>query len=84
MWRKPWLLPRGTRFPTVPVVLILFVGSLAHAQVSQYSPTYLTQVSIENLMNVEVTSASKKEQRLSRVASAILKRGACAKLTWQF
>jgi iron complex outermembrane receptor protein len=31
----------------------------------------LTQVSIENLMNMEVTSASKKEQRLSRVAAAI-------------
>jgi len=31
----------------------------------------LTQVSIENLMNMEVTSASKKEQKLSRVAAAI-------------
>jgi iron complex outermembrane receptor protein len=31
----------------------------------------LTQVSIENLMNVEVTSASKKEQKLSQVAAAI-------------
>jgi iron complex outermembrane receptor protein len=31
----------------------------------------LTQVSIENLMDVEVTSASKKEQRLSQVAAAI-------------
>jgi outer membrane receptor for Fe3+-dicitrate len=31
----------------------------------------LTQVSIENLMNVEVTSVSKKEQKLSQVAAAI-------------
>jgi len=31
----------------------------------------LTQVSIENLMNMEVTSVSKKEQRLSQVAAAI-------------
>ena len=31
----------------------------------------LTQVSIENLMNMEVTSASKKEQKLSSVAAAI-------------
>jgi iron complex outermembrane recepter protein len=31
----------------------------------------LTQVSIENLMNLEVTSASKKEQKLSKVAAAI-------------
>jgi acyl-CoA hydrolase len=31
----------------------------------------LTQVRIEDLMNVEVTSASKKEQKLSRTAAAI-------------
>ena len=31
----------------------------------------LTQISIESLMNMEVTSASKKEQKLSRVAAAI-------------
>jgi len=31
----------------------------------------LTQVSIENLMNIEVTSVSKKEQKLSEVAAAI-------------
>jgi iron complex outermembrane recepter protein len=31
----------------------------------------LTQVSIENLMNMEVTSASKKGQKLSQVAAAI-------------
>ena len=32
----------------------------------------LTQVSIENLMNIEVTSVSKKEQKLSRLAAAVL------------
>lgn len=31
----------------------------------------LTKVSIEDLMNIEVTSASKKEQKLSRVAAAM-------------
>jgi hypothetical protein len=31
----------------------------------------LAQVSIENLMNMEVTSASKKEQKLSQVAAAV-------------
>jgi len=31
----------------------------------------LTQMSLENLMNIEVTSASKKEQKLSKVAAAI-------------
>jgi iron complex outermembrane receptor protein len=42
--------------------------------VPQTSPAQqgdLTQLSIENLMNMEVTSASKKEQKLSRVAAAI-------------
>jgi iron complex outermembrane recepter protein len=38
---------------------------------SQTSPSDLTQVSIENLMNVEVTSVSKKEQKLSKVAATI-------------
>jgi iron complex outermembrane recepter protein len=33
--------------------------------------TDLTQVSIENLMNMEVTSASRKGQKISQVASAI-------------
>lgn len=33
--------------------------------------TDLTQVSIENLMNMEVTSVSKKEQKLSRTAAAV-------------
>src|SRR5712664_3517000 len=37
----------------------------------QSSPGDLTQVSIENLMNMEVTSVSKREQKLSQVAAAI-------------
>ncbi len=37
----------------------------------QTPQTDLTKVSIEDLMNVKVTSASKKEQKLSRVAAAI-------------
>ena len=35
------------------------------------SASDLTKVSIEDLMNVEVTSVSKKEQKLSRTASAV-------------
>jgi iron complex outermembrane recepter protein len=41
------------------------------APTSEAPPGDLTQVSIENLMNMEVTSASKKEQKLSSVAAAI-------------
>ncbi len=40
-------------------------------QTLQAQQNDLTQVSIENLMNMEVTSVSKKEQKLSQVASAI-------------
>jgi iron complex outermembrane receptor protein len=39
--------------------------------VQQSPPGDLTQVSIEDLMNVEVTSASKKEQKMSQVAGAL-------------
>ncbi len=38
---------------------------------AQQQPTDLTKIKIEDLMNIEVTSASKKEQKLSRVAAAI-------------
>jgi len=37
----------------------------------QQQPADLTKVNIEDLMNIEVTSVSKKEQKISRAASAI-------------
>jgi iron complex outermembrane receptor protein len=37
----------------------------------QQQPPDLTEMSLEDLLNIEVTSASKKEQRLSHVAAAI-------------
>ncbi|OLC94227.1 MAG: TonB-dependent receptor [Acidobacteria bacterium] len=40
-------------------------------QAPQTQPKDLTSTSIEDLMNVEVTSVSKKEQKLSRTAAAI-------------
>jgi len=39
--------------------------------VPQSPPGDLTQVSIDDLMNLEVTSGSKKEQKMSQVAAAI-------------
>src|SRR4029077_225765 len=76
---------RGRRFNWPPwiwlsgwVILLLLLGCrVAGGQFpdSQKPPQPslddLTQVSLENLMNMEVTSVSKKEQKLSRVASAI-------------
>lgn len=58
-------------------ILLLFAGQLSWGQDpkrqkdAQVSPGDLTQVSLENLMNMEVTSVSKKEQKLSQVAAAI-------------
>lgn len=56
-------------------VLFLVVGcevARGQAPSAAQSPAGdLTQVSIENLMNVEVTSVSKKEQKLSQVAAAV-------------
>jgi iron complex outermembrane receptor protein len=47
-------------------------GRVPQAQrTSQSPPSDLTQVSIENLMNMEVTSVSKKEQKISRTGAAI-------------
>ncbi len=40
-------------------------------QTQQMPPKDLTTTSIEDLMNVEVTSVSKKEQKLSRTAAAV-------------
>src|SRR5437868_3176427 len=56
------------------IALLAICPAVAHGQTEEpTSPAAsdLTQVSIENLMNMEVTSASKREQKLSRVAAAI-------------
>jgi len=55
-------------------LLLLLAGPFAQGNPPQASTAQqpdLTQVSIENLMNIEVTSVSKKEQKLSQVAAAI-------------
>ncbi len=44
---------------------------IATAVCSQEKPNDLANKSIEDLMNIEVTSASKKEQKISEVAAAI-------------
>jgi len=45
--------------------------SFAQAQDSLLSPHALKKLSLEELMNLEVTSVSKTQQKLSEVASAI-------------
>lgn len=52
-------------------LLCLLVLASAIPTWAQEKPTDLTNQSLEDLMNVEVTSVSKKEQKLSRTASAV-------------
>jgi iron complex outermembrane recepter protein len=59
-------LSAGFRVSTRCVAIFLLLGVRAFAQVRD-----LSQMSLEDLMNTEVTSVSKKEQSLSRTASAI-------------
>src|SRR5213593_3361891 len=51
--------------------LILLVCGLCHAATAAEQPTDLTDLSLEQLMNVEVTSASKREQPLSEIPGAV-------------
>ena len=53
------------------LVHFAMLGFLALPAWPQQSSTDLTTKSLEDLMNVEVTSVSKSEQKLSRTASAI-------------
>src|SRR6202012_1802911 len=53
------------------VCVVVFGGFALPAALSQDSPPDLTKLQIEDLMNIDVTSASKKEQKLSRVPAAI-------------
>src|SRR3984957_16614358 len=65
-WRRPISL---RAIKTVVCVTVLF--SASRPIWAQQKPDDLTTISIEDLMNIKVTSASKKEQTLSRVAAAM-------------
>src|SRR6266852_6897826 len=78
MSEKRWKRLEGAaRLVTWTAVFLLLGREVAWGQnpqshkTSQLSSNDLTQESIENLMNMEVTSVSKKEQKLSQVAAAI-------------
>jgi iron complex outermembrane receptor protein len=65
----------GTASGFGPIVRIVFVvsvlASVAIPAWPQQKPADLTDRSLEDLMNIEVTSVSKKEQRMSEVAAAV-------------
>ncbi len=53
------------------LLFVAVVGAIAHPDWPQQEPGDLGEESIEDLMNIQVTSVSKKEQKLSQTASAI-------------
>jgi len=56
---------------TVVAVWAVVAGLCPSAAVGQTTKPDLTQLTIEDLMNIEITSASRKEQRVLDVAAAI-------------
>src|SRR5437867_6890581 len=54
------------------LILLAFTGSiLAETKSAPQSPAELKKLSVEELMNIEVTSVSKRPEKLSETASAI-------------
>jgi iron complex outermembrane receptor protein len=58
-------------FAALCLVLILCPGQSLRSAAQQSSPANLADRSLEDLMKVEVTSASKKQQRLSQIEAAV-------------
>jgi iron complex outermembrane receptor protein len=61
----------AVRRRTVQVALFALLASLSIPALCEPKPKDLTQDSIEELMDIPVTSVSKSEEKLSRVASAV-------------
>ena len=55
----------------IPGSVLFFLFLASQAAPGQATQPDLTKVNLEDLMNIEVTSVAKKEQRLSRTAAAI-------------
>jgi iron complex outermembrane recepter protein len=71
-----WVGSNAVKFATGGIwarggVLLLLAASLAIPARAQNPPEDLSKLSVEDLMNVEVTSVSKKEQKVSQTAAAI-------------
>jgi iron complex outermembrane recepter protein len=58
---------RNGQHTLLGLMLLVIVCGMSHAQASRD----LTQLKLEDLMNIEVTSVSKKEQKMSKTASAV-------------
>jgi iron complex outermembrane receptor protein len=70
--QKPLNVTSRTRFSSWRILILLALAThTIMGQTPQTPQKDLTSTSIEDLMNMEVTSVSKKEQMLSQVAAAI-------------
>src|SRR5450755_3399106 len=58
---------RTSQHTLLGLMLLVIVCEMSHAQ----APRDLTQLKLEDLMNIEVTSVSKKEQKMSKTAAAV-------------
>jgi iron complex outermembrane receptor protein len=67
----PELIAPGSMKPTNGPLMFIVLAALCVGMQGQTSTQDLAKLNIEDLMNIEVTSVSKKEQKLSRTASAI-------------
>src|SRR5690349_9022741 len=56
---------------TKTLMTVLFIGSVVSLSYAQQGPEKLSTMSVEDLLNIQVTSVSKIEQKLSQAASAI-------------
>src|SRR6202453_2747776 len=79
VWRRRRFLSRypqvnwHSKSPVLRVGLMLgiILASLSTAESQTFTPRDLTQFSLEDLMNVQITSVSKKEQKLAKTGAAI-------------
>ena len=51
--------------------LLLVIGVSPGVWAQKATPVDLTQINLEDLLNIKITSASKREQKLSRTAAAV-------------
>src|ERR1051326_7106949 len=73
-WRRHRLRARSGVFRSAAGLLISGLAlavPAAKAQTSPTEPTELANASLEELMNIEVTSVSRKEQKLAQAAAAV-------------
>ena len=70
VWPNRWL-ERGFRGAAVLLVVVVLACAESRGESPQSTPKDLTATSIEDLMNMEVSSASKKDQAVSRTAAAV-------------